>query len=380
MDDECLSRRRFVKLAALGAGASLCPAAVRAALGAEGEPGNVPVLSDHEAIAYEKLGDLKVRCKLCPRECTVADKERGYCGVRENQGGVYKTLVYARPCSIHKDPIEKKPLFHVLPKSFAFSIATAGCNVECLFCQNWEISQFRPEEVESSYVPPDKIAQMARDSGCATIAYTYSEPVIFYEYMLDCAREGNKLGVRSVMISNGYINAGPMEALCKELTAVKIDLKAFTEQFYEKYVHGELKPVLATIELLKKLGMHTEIVVLLIPGLNDGADEVKRLAAWVVEKLGPDVPLHFTRFYPAYKMTNLSPTPLKSLERARDIAVAEGVHYAYSGNVPGHEYEQTYCHKCGKKLISRYAYHVSDVNVVDGKCGFCGAAIPGVWK
>jgi len=372
------TRRGFIRVAALGLGAAACPLASPTVLGAGG--GGAAGQNGHEALAYEKLTGLRVRCQLCPRECTVADGERGYCGVRENQGGVYRTLVYARPCALHTDPIEKKPLFHVLPGTFAFSIATAGCNVECQFCQNWRISQFRPEDVDSVHCPPSAVAEMAKTSGCDTIAYTYSEPVVFYEYMLDCAREGNARGVRSVMITNGHINPEPMKTLCKELAAVKVDLKGFTDEFYRKYVQGNLRAVMATLELLKELGMHTELVVLLIPGLNDGADEIRRMAGWVVKTLGENVPMHFSRFHPAYKMTNLSPTPVRTLERARETAVAEGVRYAYVGNVPGHRYENTYCHSCGEKIIARYGYRILATHLNEGKCEFCAADIPGVWQ
>ncbi len=366
--------------ALFGAGAAASALSARAAPGIDTSPEAHPRLSDHEALAYEKLPGKKVHCTLCPRECVVADRERGFCGVRENRGGIYKTLVYARPCALHKDPIEKKPLFHFLPGTYAFSIATAGCNVECQFCQNWRISQFRPEEVDSTYCPPATVADLAERTGCESIAYTYSEPVIFYEYMLDCAREGNRRGRRSVMISNGAICPEPLKTLCKELAAVKVDLKAFTEEFYRRYVRGELKPVLKAIELLKQLEMHLELVVLLIPGLNDGAEEIREMARWVVKNLGPDVPMHFSRFQPAYKMTNLSPTPVRTLERARETAVAEGVHYAYVGNVPGHRYGHTYCHNCGEKIIARYGNRVLSTSIPQGRCEFCGAAIPGVWK
>ena len=374
-----VSRRDFIRMAAAGVGTAACPA-IAAAAGGAGDSESAPRLSDHEALAYEKLEEKKVLCTLCPRKCSVADMERGYCGVRENQGGVYKTLVYARACSAHIDPIEKKPLFHFLPGTTAFSIATAGCNVECKFCQNWQISQFRPEQVESVYLPPEKVAALARHYGCSSIAYTYSEPVIFYEYMLDCAREGNGRDVHSVMISNGYIMREPMVELCKHLSAVKVDLKAFTEEFYKKYVSGRLKPVLETLELLVALGMYTEIVMLLLPGLNDSTGEIRQMCKWVRSSLGPDVPVHFSRFHPNYKMKNLSATPVSTLERARHVAVDEGIHYAYIGNVPGHEYESTFCHGCGKKLIVRYAYKIIENHVSDGKCEFCGVDIPGVWK
>ncbi len=381
MHAEDITRRNFIKLAA-GAGAVLCPLAAIPACDANAPTTTekMPRLSDHEALAYEKRRGGMVRCTLCPHQCIVGPGGRGLCGVRENQGGVYKTLVYARPCTLHVDPIEKKPLFHFLPGTRAFSIATAGCNVECQFCQNWDISQALPEKVWCNYVPPEKVVALAQQYKCPTIAYTYSEPTVFYEYVLDTARAGKEAGVHSVTISNGYINADPMKRLCEVLSAVKIDLKAFTEQFYQQYVGGELKPVLATIELLKELGMYTELVTLLIPGLNDSDKEIRDLSKWVVEHVGPDVPVHFSRFRPAYKMTNLSQTPEKTVIRAREIAASEGVHYAYVGNLRGHEYESTYCHSCGKKIVERFGYHVGKVRVTDGKCDYCKTPIPGVWS
>jgi pyruvate formate lyase activating enzyme len=364
-----------MKFAAAG-GATLCSLP----MGCSSEAANGAPISDHEALAYEKLSGKAVRCVLCPRECIVRPGQRGYCEVRENQNGVYKTLVYGRVCSAHVDPIEKKPLFHFLPGTRALSVATAGCNVECQFCQNWEISQRRPEEIESDYLPPKETVEAAHRTASETVAFTYSEPTVFYEYMLDTARACRKAGIHSVSITNGYIQPEPMRRLCKELSAVKVDLKGFTEKFYRDYVYGELKPVLATIELLKELGMHTELVTLLVPGLNDGEDEIKQLSRWVVKTLGPDVPMHFSRFHPNYKMTNLAQTPRRTVVRARDIAMSEGVHYAYVGNLPSHEYENTFCHKCGRKIIERYGYHVGKVRITRGKCDYCRTAIPGVWE
>ena len=378
MQEKDINRRKFIKLAALGTGAAGFGASLPGAVDI-GDTGKPPKLSNHEALAYEKLDAKRVRCVLCPRECEVADRERGYCGVRENRGGTYKTLVHSRPCAVHIDPIEKKPLFHFLPGERALSIATAGCNVECQFCQNWRISQFRPEQVDSMYAPPTDIAQAAAGSDCRAIAYTYSEPVIFYEYALDCAREGNKKGVKSVFISNGYINPDPMRELCKELAAVKVDLKAFTEEFYDKYVRGEFEPVLRTLELLKEEGMHTEIVVLLIPGLNDSPDDIREMAVWIKKNLGADVPLHFTRFYPTYRMKNLSKTPISTLEKAHDVAVEEGLKFVYVGNAPGHEYESTYCPGCEERIIYRYGHKIIRNRISGGKCENCGTAIPGVW-
>jgi len=332
------------------------------------------------ALYYEKLEELKIKCELCPRECTVADQERGYCGVRENRLGTYYTLVHSKPCAIHTDPIEKKPLFHFLPGTLAYSLATAGCNVECRFCQNWDISQFRPEQVKSTYLPPDDVHKQARRTGARSIAYTYSEPVIFYEYMFDTAKLGAETGTRSVMISNGFIQPEPMRELCKVLDGVKIDLKGFTENFYKEYCSGELKPVLDTLELMKKEGMWFELVVLIIPSLNDSEEELRSMAKWVAANLGKDVPIHFSRFHPTYKLKNLPVTPVKTLDLARKIALDEGLHFAYVGNVWGHDGENTFCPGCGGIVIRRIGYKVLEVNLKDGACVSCGKVIPGIWS
>jgi pyruvate formate lyase activating enzyme len=328
----------------------------------------------------EKLPELKIRCKLCPRECAVADRERGHCGVRENRGGDYYTLVYSRPCSVASDPIEKKPLFHFLPGTTAFSLATAGCNIECKFCQNWQISQFLPEQVRSVYLPPDEIVSLAITNKDKTIAYTYSEPVVFYEYMYDIAKAGRSRGVRSVAISNGFIQEKPLRDLCKQLDAIKIDFKAFTEKFYRETCSGELKPVLHTLEVLKDIGIWFELVVLLVPTLNDSENEIREKTKWVVKNLSANVPMHFTRFHPTYKIKNLPVTPTKTLEMAHNVAVAEGVKFAYVGNVPGHQWESTYCPKCKEKVIARYGYYIQFNNITaKGACPKCGEKIPGVW-
>ncbi len=316
---------------------------------------------------------------LCPRECHVAELERGYCGVRENVRGEYQTLVYGALCSANVDPIEKKPLFHFRPGTKAFSIATAGCNMECKFCQNWRISQFRPEQVESTPVTPARLVAACQSSGCPTIAYTYSEPVIFYEYMHDTAKLARESGIGSVMISNGYIQEAPLRQLCHHLSAVKIDFKAFTQKFYADSCDGELKPVLATLETLKDIGIWFEMVVLIIPTLNDSAAEIREMSEWVVAHLGPDVPMHFTRFHPTYRVTNLPSTPVKTIERCRQIALDAGVRYVYAGNVPMHPGENTYCHGCGHDLIRRIGFRVAANNMKAGHCPKCGTKIPGVW-
>jgi len=371
-------RREFLKGVLAGAGAL---AAGRTATGSEapeqGEEEKFPV---KKARHFTPLAEKRIRCELCPRKCEVADRERGYCGVRENREGTYWTLVWGRACSLNLDPIEKKPLFHFLPGTYALSTATAGCNMECLFCQNWEISQFRPEQVRALYVPPDRMARIAEKRKIPTIAYTYSEPVVFFEYMYDCAVEGNKRNVRSVMISNGYILRDPLKELCDVLRAVKIDLKAFTDSFYKKYTKGELKPVLDTLRYLAKRKMWFEIVVLLIPTLNDGAKELTELCKWAAGELGPDVPVHFSRYHPTYKLRNLPPTPQRTLERAHEIGKKAGLKYVYLGNVPGHPAESTYCPNCGKNIIHRYGYRILDFQVKAGKCAFCGSPVPGVWE
>lgn len=332
-----------------------------------------------EARYYEKLDHERVKCLLCPRKCVIDNLETGYCGVRVNWNGTYYTLVHSRPVSLHNDPIEKKPLFHFLPGTNAFSIATVGCNVNCRFCQNWEISQVRPEQVPGYNAPPAAIVGSAESYGSASIAYTYTEPVVFTEYMYDCAELGRLRGVRSVMITNGYIMKEPMEDLCGVLDAVKIDLKAFTQEFYTEMVAGELQPVLDTLVLLRRNNMWTEIVYLVIPGKNDAPDEIKLMAKWIMDELGSEVPVHFSRYYPQYLVKNIPPTPVSTLKRCHEICREAGLHYVYIGNVPGDPAESTYCPHCGKKVIKRRGYSILENNLHRGKCGSCGKEIAGVW-
>ncbi len=374
-----LKRRRFLKTSALaGLGALSGTFWAMPANAGEGKKDDRKFIA--EAAYYEKLQHKQVRCKLCPRHCVIDDRERGYCGVRENRNGTYYTLVYSRPCTYHVDPIEKKPLFHFLPATLAFSIATAGCNLNCKFCQNWQISQVTPEQVPSIYLPPDGVAEAAKKYHCPSIAYTYNEPTIFFEYMRDTARAGHEQGVKSVVISAAYIEQEPIRELAEEVDAIKVDLKAFSDTYYKDIVRGELKPVLDALVSIKKSGVWNEIVYLVVPTLNDSDQEIKGLVKWINQNLGPDVPIHFTRFYPQYLLKNLPPTPVSTLERCKAIADAEGLHYVYIGNVPGHPAESTYCPHCGKKIITRNGFVVSDIFIVNGRCKFCGTPIPGVWK
>ncbi len=336
-------------------------------------------LSHVEAKYYKKLDHKEIECELCPRKCKVGDRERGYCGCRENQNGIYYTLVHSYPCSAHVDPIEKKPLFHFLPGTDAFSIATAGCNLNCKFCQNWEISQVRPEQVTSYDLPPEDVASYAVQSGCRSIAYTYSEPIVFYEYMLDCAIAGRRRGIKSVVITAGYINHDPWLELIREVDAIKVDFKAFTEEFYHDICSGKLEPVMDALVDLAQSNIWYELVYLVVPTLNDDFSDIRRMSKWIVKELGRDVPVHFTRFHPMYLLKNLPPTPVSSLEKAREIAQEEGMNFVYVGNVPGNKGEHTYCPDCKRVLIERVGYRIIQMNLKEGKCKFCGNAIPGVW-
>ncbi|MFP4055305.1 MAG: AmmeMemoRadiSam system radical SAM enzyme [Candidatus Brocadiia bacterium] len=389
------SRRRFLGTCAAGCAAAAGGAALLCNRRANGEPLTAElggIYQTPEARYYETLPENRVRCTLCPNDCEVGDQERGYCGVRENRGGTYVTLVYGNPCARHIDPIEKKPLFHFLPGTYAYSVATAGCNIECLFCQNWEISQVRPEQTRNFRLPPERLIEDARRPRASmftrqpvrarTIAYTYSEPVIFYEYMFDTSKLAREQGVESVMISNGYICQEPMAALCEVLSGVKIDLKAYTEEFYKKLCHGRLQPVLDVLKLLARKKMWFEIVYLVIPTHNDDPKEVREMAKWIHGELGPDVPLHFSAFYPTYKLRNLGRTSPETIETLYHVAKDEGLHYPYVGNISrpgGHPGESTYCPKCRRRVVHRLRYRVREVNIRDGKCAHCDTPIAGVW-
>jgi pyruvate formate lyase activating enzyme len=247
-------------------------------------------------------------------------------------------------------------------------------------CQNWDISQARPEQVHADYLPPATLAQLARDNGCDSIAYTYSEPVIFYEYVADSARAARAVGVKSAVVTGGYIQQEPLKKLCGLVDAVKVDLKGFTQKFYKEVVNGELKPVLEALSTMRKLGMWNEIVYLVIPTLNDSDAEFKGLARWMKTELGADVPVHFTRFHPEYLLKNLPPTPLETLERAKAIGDAEGLHYVYIGNVPGHPAENTYCPKCRRIVVKRSGFTIEGMFLKKGKCQYCQQEIAGIWK
>jgi pyruvate formate lyase activating enzyme len=328
---------------------------------------------------YTPLEGKKIRCELCPRECVVSEGKRGYCEVRENRDGKYYSLVYGNPVTWHVDPIEKKPFFHVLPASASFSIATTGCNFDCKFCQNYEISQARPEETANFDMPPELVVAAAKKTGCRSIASTYVEPTVFYEYMYDIGVLAKKEGILNVCHSNGYINQKPLKTLCKVLDGACIDLKGFTEEYYRTLTEGRLQPVLDALKTLKAEGVHVEIVNLVVPTKNDSMEEIRQMCLWIREELGSDTPLHFSRFYPMYKLKNLPPTPVQALEEARKLAISVGLHYVYIGNVPGHEGENTYCPTCKKLLIQRIGYRILQNHLIGRKCPSCGHPQPGIW-
>jgi pyruvate formate lyase activating enzyme len=374
-----LTKREFLRLC----GSGLCSLLATDLFGCDGvarAEGAVKGLIRPKLSPYftaEGGGD--IQCGLCPRRCIVPDGQRGFCRVRENRGGKYYSLVYGSPCAIQLEPIEKKPFLHVLPSTTSLSIATAGCNFHCLFCQNWEISQASPEDVYAYEVPPELVVEKAKQMSARSIAYTYVEPTVFYEYMLDVGELARKEGLLSVIHSNGFICKEPLRRLCKFLDAAQIDLKAFTQTFYRELCDGDLDPVLETLKTLRQEKIHLEITNLIIPTKNDEMSQVREMCLWILRHLGPDVPVHFSRFYPLYKLRKLPSTPVSILEKAREIGLSSGLQYVYVGNVPAHRAWNTFCPHCKKMLIHRTGYMVKEMHLNEGSCRFCGKPIPGIW-
>jgi len=337
-------------------------------------------LSLREAEYYQRRDGRRVQCLLCPTYCLLADGQRGQCRARMNIGGRLRSLVYARVVAVQIDPVEKKPLNHFLPGSRTFSIATAGCNLGCIFCQNWSISQALPEEASFRELSPAEVVDLAAKYRCEGIAYTYTEPTAFFEYMRDCAKLARERGIRNQMITCGYINPEPLKELCKYLDAANVDLKGFSEEFYQTYCHASLQPVLETLKVMRAEGVWVEITNLVIPQANDDPVLIREMCKWIVANLGRDVPLHFSRFHPDYRLRDRPPTPTETLVRAKQIAEEEGIRYVFIGNVHVPGGADTRCPACGRTLIERIGFFVKSNHVKDGKCEFCGAAIPGVWK
>ncbi len=334
-----------------------------------------------EAYLYEKMEHERVRCFLCSHKCLIKEGAKGICGVRENRGGMLVSLVYGKVIAQHIDPIEKKPLFHFLPGSLSYSIATVGCNFKCRFCQNADISQMPndQDQVWGKDITPPEIVEEVVSSRSATIAFTYTEPTIYYELALDTARLAVTKGIKNIFVSNGYMTEECLTDIHPDLHGANIDLKSFEDKFYREQCGAKLGPVLKTLETMKKMGVWLEVTTLLIPGLNDSPKELKGLAKFLAD-LDPDIPWHISRFHPTYHLTNVSPTPPESIHRAKDIGYEEGLKYVYSGNIPGDKGEKTYCHECGELLIDRFGFSVRKNRLVSGRCPDCQADIPGVWQ
>lgn len=331
------------------------------------------------ATYFQRLDQGAVLCTLCPNRCRLSPGDRSVCRSRVNLEGSLYSLAYGNACSANVDPIEKKPLYHFLPATSVFSIAAAGCNFRCLNCQNWEISQVRPEDVRHLDLFPAAVVQAAEKSGCQSIAYTYSEPTTFYEYMVDTATLARSRGIKNVWISNGYINPEPLLALCGGLDGANVNLKSISDEVYRRLNGGRLQPVLDTFATLHRQGVHFEMTHLVVPGYGDSDEMIRRMCAWILAHIGPDHPLHFLRFFPRYRLDRLAPTPVATLIRFRELAMAEGIRYVYLGNVPGDAGNHTFCHHCRRLLVERQGYHIPTFEIIDGRCRFCHTPIPGVW-
>jgi pyruvate formate lyase activating enzyme len=321
-----------------------------------------------------------VQCLLCPRECVISDGKRGFCRNRENQGGTLYTLIYGKPSVVDIGPIEKAPLYHFIPGHFRLCLTCASCNLRCKHCQNWHLSQISFEDLKCYAYTPEEIVQQAKKQGLISISFTYTEPTVYYEYLYDISSIAKKNGMKTSIVSNGYINQEPLSKLLKVLDAVKIDLKGFSEEFYKEVCSATLKPVLDSLLTVKKENVWLEIVNLVIPTLNDNSKMIDEMCRWIKENLGAETPLHFTRFLPNYKLMHLYPTAISALESAYEIAKKNGLRYVYIGNVPGHIYNSTFCPLCNRNVIQRNHFEIIEMNVVDGKCKFCDAPIEGIWN
>ncbi|UZE93595.1 MAG: AmmeMemoRadiSam system radical SAM enzyme [Candidatus Pacearchaeota archaeon] len=332
-----------------------------------------------EALFYKKLKDKEVQCQLCPRFCVIKPGNRGNCGVRENTNGKLYSLVYGKPVSIALDPIEKKPLYHFLPGQQALSIATAGCNLHCLYCQNWEISQCRPEKVASFSMPPKRVIEEAINREVNIISYTYTEPTIFFEYMIDIAKLAREKKIRNTIVTNGFINSEPLTELCKYLDGSNIDFKG-SDEFYKKLSGAWRKPVEEAIKIMHEKGIWLELTNLIIPGYNDKEKNILEIINWIKENLSVDVPLHLSAFYPTYKMLETPATKPEIVIKARKIAMKAGLRYVYTGNIPDKEGSTTFCPGCKKPVIIRQGFYIKENRLIDGRCPECGEKIAGVWK
>jgi pyruvate formate lyase activating enzyme len=340
---------------------------------------STPAPELHEARYYSQLDGSRVQCQVCFRRCIVPEGGRGFCRNKVNIDGRYFTLVYGRPSALQIDPIEKEPHFHMLPGGTIFCTGTASCNNRCKFCHNWHLSQRSFEEIQHVDLHPIQTVELALEMGCDAVSFTYNEPTVFYEHMFDVAMLARRAGLGTLFHTNGGINEEPLAMLLEHMDAVTVDLKAFTPEFYRQVSSSELEPVQRTLQQIHESDAHLEIVNLVVPTLNDDMEDVRRMCRWIGETLSDEVPLHFTRFHPAYKLTSLPPTPLETLESAAQIADEAGLQYVYIGNYPGHERNSTFCPQCGEIIIGRVHFAVESLDVEQGRCRFCGHEIPGIW-
>ncbi len=340
----------------------------------------MPELKTHPAMLWEKSEDGKVRCKLCPFQCVIAEGKTGRCQVRKNIAGELFSLNYHYVCAANVDAIEKKPLFHFQPGSRSFSVACIGCNFQCEFCQNWQISQMQRiyGKFIGQSISPQQIVKQAQNAGCRSIAYTYTEPTVFFELAHESAELAHQAGLKNVFVSNGYISIEALETIKPYLDGINVDLKSFREEFYETLCHAHLKPVLESLRWLAKNKVWLEVTTLIIPGQNDSEDELRDIANFIATELSVDVPWHVSRYHPDYRYDQSPPTPMSTIERALAIGKQAGLRYCYGGNIPGHPSEQTYCYNCNSQLIKRWGFSVVENNIADGKCPQCGAEIAGI--
>ncbi|HPC04543.1 MAG TPA: AmmeMemoRadiSam system radical SAM enzyme [Syntrophales bacterium] len=333
------------------------------------------------AVYYqEALKNGFAKCLTCPNECVLPPGGRSRCRSHVNREGKIHTLVYGNPCAVHIDPVEKKPLYHFLPGSSTFSVATTGCSFNCLNCQNWEISQARPEDVDFEELFPGEVVASALRGDCRSVAYTYTEATTFFEYMIDTARIARSKGVRNLWVTNGYIRREPLLDLCSVLDGANVDIKGFSGEVYRDLMAGKLEPVLETLEILKEKGVWFELTALIVPTYTDDMGRIREMCRWILDRLGPDVPLHFSRFYPRYRLTHLPPAAVPFLADARKEAMGMGLRYVYVGNVPPGEWDDTVCPSCGKTVVRRRGYRILENGISGGKCAACGTPVAGVWQ
>jgi pyruvate formate lyase activating enzyme len=322
---------------------------------------------------WEAQGD-RVRCQLCPHHCRVADRHTGICGVRENRGGAFYALTYGKASAVHIDPIEKKPLYHFHPGEEVLSLGSVGCNLGCQHCQNYAISQARPDSMPLQYVGPEEVAQMCLESGCPGVAWTYNEPSMWQEYVVDASKDCKAKGLFTVLVTNGYVEEGPLREMCGCIDAMNIDVKGFTEGFYHKICKAKLEPVLRTCEVAHAAGVHIELTYLIITTKNDSEEEMRAFCEWCA-KLGKEVPVHFSRFHPDYMMMDVPPTPLRTMEKALALSKEAGLKHVYAGNISLGKGEDTVCPQCGALAISRHGFRIKLESYKAGNCAKCGASL-----